>query len=41
MAANALVSTRIDMNIKKEAAATLDAIGMSISDAIRIREVYY
>lgn len=36
MVTNAIVSTRIDIEIKKEAAATLEGIGMTISDAIRL-----
>lgn len=36
MAASAIVSIRIDMDIKKEAAATFEAIGMTMSDAIRL-----
>lgn len=33
---NALIQTRIDPAIKEEAAAVLDAIGLTISDAVRI-----
>ena len=36
MAANALIQTRIDPDNKKRAAAVLDAMGMSVSDAVRI-----
>ena len=36
MAANAIVSTRINQEIKREAAATLKEVGMTISDAIRL-----
>ena len=36
MAANALIQTRIDPDIKERAAAVLDAMGMSVSDAVRI-----
>jgi DNA-damage-inducible protein J len=36
MAANALVQTRIDGAIKKEAAAVLESIGLTVSDAVRL-----
>ena len=36
MAANALVQTRIDGRIKQEAAAVLEAIGLTVSDAVRL-----
>jgi DNA-damage-inducible protein J len=36
MAANALVQTRIDGDIKKEAAVVLEAIGLTVSDAVRL-----
>lgn len=36
MAANALVTTRIDGQIKAEAALVLSAMGLSISDAVRL-----
>jgi DNA-damage-inducible protein J len=36
MAANALVTTRIDPNIKAEAAAVLAEIGLTVSDAVRL-----
>lgn len=36
MAANALVQIRIDGAIKKEAAAVLAAMGLTVSDAIRL-----
>lgn len=36
MAANALVQARIDSEIKKEAAAVLEAMGLTISDAVRL-----
>ncbi len=36
MATNTIVSTRIDQEIKQEAAATLKGVGMTISDAIRL-----
>ena len=36
MAANQLVQTRIDGAIKKEAAAVLQAMGLTISDAVRL-----
>jgi len=36
MAANALVQTRIDAEIKERATAVLDNIGLSVSDVMRI-----
>jgi DNA-damage-inducible protein J len=36
MAANQLVQTRIDGEIKKEAAAVLAAMGLTVSDAVRL-----
>lgn len=36
MAANALVQTRIDGAIKKEAAVVLESIGLTVSDAVRL-----
>lgn len=36
MAANQLVQTRIDGAIKKEAAAVLAAMGLTVSDAVRL-----
>ncbi len=36
MAANQLVQTRIDGEIKKEAAAVLEAMGLTVSDAVRL-----
>ena len=36
MAANALVQTRIDGVIKEEAAAVLAAMGLTVSDAVRL-----
>jgi DNA-damage-inducible protein J len=36
MAANALVQTRIDGVIKKEAAVVLESIGLTVSDAVRL-----
>ncbi len=36
MPANALVQTRIDPEIKDEAAAVLQAIGLTVSDAVRL-----
>jgi len=36
MVANALVQTRIDGAIKKEAAAVLESIGLTVSDAVRL-----
>lgn len=36
MVANQLVQARIDGAIKKEAAAVLEAMGLSVSDAVRL-----
>lgn len=36
MASNALVQTRIDADIKERAAAVLDSMGLTVSDAVRI-----
>lgn len=36
MAANALVQTRIDGQVKEEAAAVLAAMGLTVSDAVRL-----
>lgn len=36
MTANALVQTRIDGDIKEEATAVLAAIGLTVSDAVRL-----
>lgn len=36
MAANALVQTRIDGTIKREATVVLEAIGLTVSDAVRL-----
>ncbi len=36
MAANALIQTRIDPEIKEEASAVLKAIGLTVSDAVRL-----
>jgi DNA-damage-inducible protein J len=36
MPANALVQTRIDATVKARAAAVLEEIGMTVSDAVRI-----
>jgi len=36
MAANALVQTRINAEIKDEAAQVLQAIGLTVSDAVRL-----
>jgi len=36
MAANALVTTRIDGSVKEEAAAVLAAMGLTVSDAVRL-----
>jgi len=36
MAANALVQTRINLKVKKDAAAVLDGIGLTVSDAVRL-----
>ncbi len=36
MAANALVQTRIDPDVKERATAVLEQLGMTVSDAVRI-----
>lgn len=36
MAANQLIQTRIDKAIKEEAAAVLAAMGLTVSDAVRL-----
>ncbi|HZX69391.1 MAG TPA: type II toxin-antitoxin system RelB/DinJ family antitoxin [Rhodanobacter sp.] len=36
MATNALVQTRIDSAVKERAAAVLDQLGLTVSDAVRI-----
>jgi DNA-damage-inducible protein J len=36
MAANALVQTRVDATVKKRAAAVLENMGLTVSDAVRI-----
>jgi DNA-damage-inducible protein J len=36
MAATAMVHVRVDENIKKQAAETLAAMGLSVSDAVRV-----
>ena len=36
MAANALVQTRIDSEVKEEATAVLAAMGLTVSDAVRL-----
>jgi DNA-damage-inducible protein J len=36
MAANALVQTRIDADVKERAAAVLENMGLTVSDAVRI-----
>lgn len=36
MAANALVQARIDVRVKEEAAAVLAAMGLTVSDAVRL-----
>ncbi|HTA80010.1 MAG TPA: type II toxin-antitoxin system RelB/DinJ family antitoxin [Terracidiphilus sp.] len=36
MPANALVQTRIDPDVKERAAAVLDELGITVSDAVRI-----
>lgn len=36
MAANALVQTRIDADVKERASQVLEAMGMTLSDAVRI-----
>lgn len=36
MAANALIQTRVDPDVKDRATAVLDAMGLTVSDAVRI-----
>src|SRR6056297_3571558 len=36
MASNALVQTRVDATIKEQAAAVLENMGLTVSDAVRI-----
>jgi DNA-damage-inducible protein J len=36
MAASSLVQTRIDASVKERAAAVLDGLGITVSDAVRI-----
>ena len=36
MSTNALVQTRIDPSVKEHAAAVLDKLGLTVSDAVRI-----
>ena len=36
MAANALVQARVDQGVKEEAAAVLAAMGLTVSDAVRL-----
>jgi DNA-damage-inducible protein J len=36
MAANAVVRARIDERVKEEAAAVLEAMGLTVSDAVRL-----
>ncbi|HET98090.1 MAG TPA: type II toxin-antitoxin system RelB/DinJ family antitoxin [Desulfurivibrio alkaliphilus] len=36
MAANALVQTRVDAAVKEQAAAVLENMGLTVSDAVRI-----
>lgn len=36
VSANALVQTRIDGKVKQEAAAVLETIGLTVSDAVRL-----
>ena len=36
MAANQLIQTRIDATVKEEATAVLAAIGLTVSDAVRL-----
>ena len=36
MAANALVQARVDLGVKEEAAAVLAAMGLTVSDAVRM-----
>ena len=38
MTANALVQARIDGEVKKEAAAVLASIGLTVSDAVRLMQ---
>jgi len=37
MAANALIQARIDGKLKHDAAAVLASVGLTVSDAIRLR----
>ncbi|MGH6988434.1 MAG: type II toxin-antitoxin system RelB/DinJ family antitoxin [Stellaceae bacterium] len=39
MAANSIIRARIDEHIKREAAAVLDAMGLTVSDAFRLMMV--
>ena len=36
MAANALVQTRIDADVRDRASAVLEGMGLTVSDAVRI-----
>ena len=36
MASNALVTTRIDKKVKADAAVVLEAMGLTVSDAVRL-----
>jgi DNA-damage-inducible protein J len=36
MAANALIQTRVDPDVKARASAVLEAMGLTVSDAVRI-----
>ena len=36
MPANALVQTRVDRTVKKQAAAVLQDVGLTVSDAVRL-----
>lgn len=36
MGANALVQTRVNGTVKKEAAAVLEGVGLTVSDAVRL-----
>jgi DNA-damage-inducible protein J len=36
VAANALIQTRIDLDVKQRASAVLEAVGLTVSDAVRI-----
>lgn len=36
MAANALVQTRVDAEVKERASAVLESMGLTVSDAVRI-----